>query len=284
MGILWQDFRYGMRMLGKSPGFTIVAIITLALGIGANSAIFSLVNAVLLRPLPFHDSARLVSIWETHPEIPRIEASYPDFRDWQQQANSFEGVAGYSLHDTQKVVLTGAGEPEQLQGTLASSNLFSVLGIHPQLGREFRPEEDAPGNNHFAILSDTVWKNHFGGDRRIIGQTIRLNAEAFTVIGVMPRGVQFPPDTDVWMPISLLPPGDTTIRLHHPVSVVARPAPGTTQQAAQTEMDTIARRLQIAYPATNRTIGAHVAPCASSTPEIFRQPCWYCSARLVWCC
>ena len=255
-----QDLRFGLRMLVKRPGFTLIAVITLALGIGANSAVFSVVSAVLLRPLPFTDSERLVTIAETHPEMSRLEVATPDFKDWQQQAQSFEGMAAYSFEGISKLVLTEAGEPEQLQGTCVTQNLFPLLGIGPALGRNFLLEDEQPGRDRVAIISRGLWQRRFAANPKLVGGQMRLNGERYTVIGVMPQGVQFPFETDVWLPFTHLGQDFLNSRVRHILEVVARLKPGVTMEQAGAEMEAIAGRLQIAFPATNKTIGAALAP------------------------
>ncbi|HKQ91054.1 MAG TPA: ABC transporter permease [Blastocatellia bacterium] len=257
---MFQDLRFGVRMLLKHPGFTAVAVLTLALGIGANTAIFSVVNAVLLRPLPFAEPERLVSIAETHPEIHRVEVATPDFEDWRQQAQSFTDMAAWSLKDLGKTALTEAGEPEQLQSTCVTPNLFPLLGIGPALGRNFLPEENQSGRDRVAIVSYGLWRRRFAADPNLVGRTIRLNSENHIVVGVMPQDTQLPFDTDVWLPLSQLRTDLLTNRVRHPLEVVARLKAGATVEQARAEMEAIAGRLGQAYPATNKTIGVTLAP------------------------
>jgi putative ABC transport system permease protein len=183
-----QDLRYGIRMMRKAPGFTAIAVITLALGIGANAAIFSIVNGVLLRPLPYKDPERLVMLTSNR------GTSNEDFIALREQNRSFDGVAAFFMHTA---TLTGRGEPELLGGTRASTNLFTLLGIEPALGRTFLPEEEKSGNHRVVIISDRLWQRRFGYDRKIIGQSISLNDEPHTVVGVMPPGFQFPRKGDL---------------------------------------------------------------------------------------
>ncbi len=250
-----QDIRYGVRMLLKTPGFTLIAIITLALGIGANTAIFSVINAVLLRPLPFAEPGRLVAITETHPEVPRLQVATPDFEDWQQQAVSFSGLAAYSFKALGNYVLTDVGEPEQLQGTCITPNLLPLLGIEPALGRNFLPEENRAGRDRVALVSYGLWQRRFAADPGIVGKTIRLNGEPHIVVGVLPQGAQFPFDANVWLPLSQLGTDYLTNRVRHPLEVVGRLKPGVTLDQARAELESIAGRLQQSYPDTNKTIG-----------------------------
>ena len=259
LGDLSQDLRYGLRMLLKNPGFTIVAIIALALGIGANTAIFSVVNTVLLRPLPYKDPDRLVMVWEDNSKqgFPRDTPAAANYIDWRDQNHVFEGMAAMVEISFN---LTGAGDPERIDGQRVSANLFSLLGINPQLGRAFLPEEDRPGANHVVIMSHGLWQRQFGADPAIIGKPINLNGESFTVVGVMPRGFQFPTRADqLWIPIAF----DTTEareRGNHYLQVIARLKPGITLERTQAEMTTIAGRLEQQYPKTNTSIGAVVTP------------------------
>jgi len=259
LGDLSQDLRYGLRMLLKNPGFTIVAIIALALGIGANTAIFSVVNTVLLRPLPYKDPDRLVMVWEENSKqgFPRDTPSAANYIDWRDQNHVFEGMAAMVELSFN---LTGAGDPERIDGQRVSANLFFLLGINPQLGRAFLPEEDRPGANHVVIMSHGLWQRQFGADPAIIGKPINLNGESFTVVGVMPRGFQFPTRADqLWIPIAF----DTTEareRGNHYLEVIARLKPGITLERTQAEMTTIAGRLEQQYPKTNTSIGAVVTP------------------------
>src|SRR5213079_1196315 len=182
---LAQDVRYGLRTLLKNPGFTVIAVLALALGIGANSAIFSVVNAVLLRPLPFKNPAQLVMVWEnaTHLGFPKNTPSPPNFVDWQKQNTVFTGMAAMSKRSFN---LTGVGEPERLDGRRVSANLFDLLGVPALLGRAFVPDDDRPGT-HVVLLSYSLWQRRFGSDSNVIGRAITLNGESYNVIGVMPR-------------------------------------------------------------------------------------------------
>src|SRR5256886_4330757 len=259
LGDLWQDLRYGARMLLKNPGFTTVAVIALALGIGANSAIFSVVNTVLLRPLPYKNPERLVMVWEDNSKqgFPRDTPSPANFMDWRDQNHVFESIAALVEISFN---LTGAGEPERIDGQRVSASLFSLLGVEPQLGRAFRAEEDQSGGNHVVIISHGLWQRRFGSDPGIIGKPINLNGESFTVVGVMPRTFQFPTRRDqLWVPIAFNAK-EAGERGNHYLEVIARTKPGVTLQQAQAEMTTIATRLQQQYPETNTSIGAVVTP------------------------
>ena len=258
---LAQDLRYGLRTLLKSPAFIIVALSALALGIGANSAIFSVVNAVLLRPLLFKNPEQLVMVWEnaTHLGFPKNTPSPPNFLDWQRQNTVFAGMAAMVERSFN---LTGVGEPERLDGRRVSANLFDVLGVPPLVGRTFVPDDDRPGT-HVVLLSYSLWQRRFGSDRSIIGRAVTLNGESYTVIGVMPRGVHLPGygnwNDELWVPVAFTNE-ETTQRGSHFLDVIARIKPGITLKQAQAEMETIAARLAKEYPKYNTQIGATVTP------------------------
>ncbi len=258
---LAQDLRYGLRMLWKNPGFTSVAVLALALGIGANSAIFSIVDTVLLQPLPYKNPAQLVMLWEnaTHLGFPKDTPSPANFLDWRQQGTAFIAMAAMA---TKNFNLTGAGEPERLDGRRVSANLFDLLGVQPQLGRGFLPEEDTPGT-HVVILSHSLWQRRFGSDPQIIGRALNLNGESYSVVGVMPRGIELPSienwKDQLWVPIAF-PSDEAQSRGSHYLEVIARMKPGTTLKQAQAEMDTVGARLSQQYPETNTRIGIVVNP------------------------
>ena len=256
---LWQDLRYALRMLLKNPGFSAVAIIALALGIGANSAIFSVVNTVMLRPLPYKDADRLVMVWEDASKhgYPRDTPAAANYIDWRDQNQVFEGMAAIA---DQSFNLTNAGDPERVEGRRVSANLFPLLGVEPELGRVFRSEEDQPGANRVAILSHRFWHRRFGADPGIAGKTVTLNGESVVVVGVMPSEFQFPTREDeLWVPIGFTQ-AEAANRGRHYLQVLARLKPGVTVQQAQSEMSTIATRLQQQYPEANTDLGAAVVP------------------------
>ena len=259
LGDLWQDLRYGLRMLAKNPGFTIVAVIALALGIGANSAIFSVVNTILLRPLPYKNPERLVMVWEENSKqgFPKDTPAAANYVDWRDQNHVFEAMAAMT---EMSFNLTGVGDPERIDGQRVSASLFPLLGVEPQLGRAFRPEEDKPGANQVVMMSYGLWQRRFGADPGIIGKPINLNGKSFTVVGVMPREFQFPTRRDqLWIPIAF-DAREAANRGNHYLQVIARVKPGTTLEQAQAEMTTIAARLEQQYPGTNTSIGAVVTP------------------------
>ncbi len=258
LGDLGQDLRYGLRMLAKNPGFTTIAVIALALGIGANSAIFSVVNTVLLRPLPYKSPERLVMVWEeaAHLGFPKNTPSPANFLDWRSQNTVFEAMAAMVERSFN---LTGVGEPERFDGRRVSANLFGLLGVDAQLGRTFRPEEDQPGSR-VVILSHGLWQRRFGADPRVIGQSLSLNGESYTVVGVMPPSFQFPSRRDqLWVPMAFSSK-EAASRGNHYLEVIARIKPGVSLQQAQAEMGTIAARLAQQYPEENVRIGSVVTP------------------------
>jgi predicted permease len=271
LGGLWQDLRYALRMIPKKRGFTLIAIGTLALGIGANTAIFSVINAVLLRSLPFSEADRLVMIWETHPDIPRAPVSIPDFQDWRVQAQSFEEMAVHSDR-YRNAVLGGQGEPVQVQGSFISRNLFPLLGLKPILGRNFLSEEEQRGNNLVVILSGALWRQSFASDPDIIGKSVQLNSNSFTVVGVM--GEQYPLEMDLWLPLSHLRAEDFISRSAHRLSVIGRLKPGVTIEQARREMESIAAGLRQLYPASNQQIGIELLPLRDQLVGNLRPIVW----------
>ena len=258
---LGQDLRFGLRTLVKNPGFTIIAVIALALGIGANSAIFSVVNAILLRPLPYKSPDQLVVIWENaaHLGFPKDTPSPANFLDWRGQSTVYAGMSAFSERSFN---LTGVGEPERLEGRRVSANLFDVLGVKPIIGRTFVAQEDQPGSK-VVLLNESLWKRRFGSDPGVIGRAVNLNGEPYTVVGVLPHTVRLPTSGNwrdqVWVPLAF-PSEEAASRSAHYLEVIARLKPGMTLPKAQAEMDTIAARLAQQYPETNTRIGAVVSP------------------------
>jgi putative ABC transport system permease protein len=257
MNTLLQDIRFGLRMLLKSPSISIVATIALALGIGANTAIFSVVNAVLLRPLPFPDPDSLVALFETDTQRgqQRGSHSYPNFMDVRAQNTVFEHVSTYHGSD---YIMTGRGEPARLQGAVVTTDLFPLLGVQPMLGRTFLPDEDKPTETgRVVILSHALFQQRFGGDPSILNQSITLEGISFTVVGVMPPSFEFPIQNDpveLWTTIAGDASGDEPITVQrgaHFLNVIGRLKPGVTQEQAQAELTAIAARLEQQYPDTN---------------------------------
>ena len=241
MDTLLRDLRYGFRVFAKNPDFSSIAIITLALGIGANTAIFSVVNAALLRPLPYQDPDRLVYVWSAEKArgINQSTVSIPDLRDWRQQNRVFDGMVGWW---SGRYNLSGGDEPQQVSGWTVSPNFFEVFGAQPELGRTFAPNEDQ-GAKELVVLSHSLWIGSFAGDPRILGRTIIIDSEPRIVFGVMPAEFSSPfPDVQLWVPWparveSMAQRGYRFMR------VVARLKPGVTVEHAQAEIDTTSRQL-----------------------------------------
>ena len=261
METLLKDIRYGMRGLLKRPGFTAIALITLALGIGANTAIFSVVNAVLLRPLPFRNPEELVIVWEdaTFAGFPHNTPAPANYVDWKTQNQSFADMA--ASHET-SFNLTGDGEPERVSAYAVNANLFPLFGVQPLLGRGFLPEEDRPGSNKVAVLSYSLWQSRYGGDRNILNRDILLNGEKHSVAGVMPASFQFfESDVRLWVPLAL-DQEELANRGGHYLKVVARLKPGVELSQAQADMNAIMRRLAVDHPGETMEgkLGAVVLP------------------------
>ena len=239
MQTLWQDIRYGVRMLLKNPGFAAVAVLTLALGIGANTAIFSVVNAVLLRPLPYRNPSQLVSIYDQQPQIGKTPASYPEYLDWRKQSQVFESVAAVTGSSW---VLTGQGLPEQISVQRVSASYLPMLGIEPMLGRNIRPEEEEVSGDRVVLLSYPAWKSRFGGDRGVVGKTLELNDQTFTVIGVLPGDFPLQNQAELLAGLRLDP--RVAIRGLHFINVYGRLRPGLNLAQAQKELVPLVARLQ----------------------------------------
>ena len=258
---LAQDLRYGLRMIAKTPAVSAIAIIALALGIGANTAIFSVVNAVLLRPLAFKQPDQLVMVWDNaaHLGFPKDTPSPANFLDWRQQNHVFSAMAALT---SRSFNLTGVGEPERLDGRRVSANLFDLLGVRPLLGRTFLEEEDKPGTK-VVLLSEGLWQRRFGADPGIIGRGVTLNGESYTVVGVLPRTVQLPSQDNthdqLWVPIAFTSE-DAAQRGSHYLDVMARLKPGISLKQAQADMETVAAALAQTYPDMNAGRGAVVTP------------------------
>jgi putative ABC transport system permease protein len=260
---LAADLRYGFRVLSRAPSFALAVIAVLALGIGANTAIFSIVNAVLLRPLPFEDPERLVRLFHVPPQnafpgIPRFPVSPANFYDWKRDAQSFDAMAIYRFR---QFTLTGGGNAESVVAGAVGADFFELTRAKPSLGRVFLPEEDSPGRSHVVILSDRFWKKHFGGGRDVIGRTLTLNGEAYTVVGVMPARFSAASwggtAREIWVPLAYTDT-ERAVRENHNAQAVARVKPGIDPKQAQSEMDLLSTRLEAAYPKANAGWGATV--------------------------
>jgi hypothetical protein len=252
----FDDIRYGFRLLAKSPGAAATAILALGLGIGANTACFISLKAMVLRPLPFKDLNRIVTLWESPAQsrTARDPVSPANFLDWKEQAHSYRHLAAYRWWD---VNLTGVDDPEHLQGYAVSPEFFPLLGMAPELGRVFARAEAEPGHDQVVVLSHGFWKRRFASDRRVVGRTITLDGRAFTVVGVMPEDFDFPLTTDVWAPLALTP-RERAERGARTLAVMGRLAPGIPLAAAKAELTTIAGRLERQYPQTNDGRGAQI--------------------------
>ncbi|PYV30875.1 MAG: ABC transporter permease [Acidobacteria bacterium] len=260
MGTMVQDLKYGIRMLVKNPGFTAVAVLTLALGIGANSAIFSVVNGVLLQPLPFKDPGRLVALGEKVPQYDMASFSYPDLVDWQDQNHSLEGLAGFNW---QGLNLTGVGEAEHVSGKRVTANFFTVLGVPPVLGRNFDRQEDHVGAGAVTMISAGLWKGRFGASPEVIGKTLTLNGQDFAIIGVVPAWFEYRGPADVYTLLGQWDNPTARLREIHPgIHSIGRLKPGATVAQAQSDLSGIAARLAQIYPKSNADHGATVRPLA----------------------
>jgi predicted permease len=257
METVLQDLRYGIRMLAKSPGFALASVITLALGIGATTAMFSVVDAVLVKRLPYKNPDEMVAVWEKTPASQRNSVSSAEFIDWKSQNQVFQNIAAL---DSAMFNLSDKDQPEQVLGILAAGDLFQVLGVNPSLGRGFVPEEESAGKEKVVVLSHGLWQRRFGSDRNILGASIRLNNEKYTVIGVMPSSFRFLSNrVDLWMPL-VLEPGQLNRRMHY-LSVYGRLKPATKLNDAQADLDVIMRNLDRQYPESHmKNWGAIVVP------------------------
>ncbi|MGH9841025.1 MAG: ABC transporter permease [Blastocatellia bacterium] len=273
MQTLLQDLRYGARMLWKQPGFTLIAVLSLALGIGANTALFSVVNAVLLRPLPFHEPDRLAMIWEdaTFIGFPQDTPAPGNYADWKAQSQTFAEMAA---RGNRSFNLTGDGEPEKLQAYEVTANFFPLLGVRPALGRTFSAEEDQPGANKVAIISHSLWQTRYGGDPGLLNRGILLNDEKYTVIGVMPANFQFGPDyIKLWTPIALTPQ-DLANHGNHYLNVIGRLKTGVTLAQANADIQAIMKRIAAQYPDDAGQLGATVVSLHEQVAGKMRRSLW----------
>ncbi len=259
---LRHDIRYALRTLRKSPGFTFVAVFALAVGIGGNTAIFSVMDAVRLRAVPYEHPDRLIILWGNvmRTKVERRGASYPDYRDWKSQATTFEGMAAF---DGASAILALGDEPERITVEIVSPQYFSLLGVNATHGRTFLDEEDGAANTNAFLLSDSLWKRRFGGDPQVIGRAVRVDARSFTIVGVMPPGFKGLTDqAEGWAPFVTASGGPAAVdeRGSRGFQVLGRLKPGVTVAQAQTDLDAISRRLEAAYPDTNSKRGVEVSP------------------------
>ncbi|HJR59252.1 MAG TPA: ABC transporter permease [Vicinamibacterales bacterium] len=266
-----QDVQYAIRLLAKQPGITIIAVLTLALGIGANTAIFSAVNAVLLRPLPYPEPDRVMMLWEKRPAEGVFDnvVSPADFLDWAQMQGAFESLAAIVPVATD---LTGTGDPVRVFTGAVSPSFFDVFGTRPMLGRTFREDETVPGKHRVLIVGHRLWQERFGSDRAIVGRTIALSGVPHEVVGVLPPTFEFPDDElELWVPLTFAA-GAQPSRTSHYLNVYGRLKPGVTLEQARIEMDRIGTQLQQQYPDANRAHGAHVTSMAAQLKTPVRSP------------
>jgi len=275
MQTLWQDLRYGARMLLKTPAVTLVAIVVLTLGIGANTAIFTVVNAVLLRSLPYTDGERLAVVWEKRPSNDQNVINLGNFFDWKDQNNVFEDMAAFFDRNRN---LTGDGEPEEVSGQVATTNLFSVLGVNAVQGRTFLPDDGKPGQPGVVVVSYDLWQRRFGGDPNIVGRHITLNNEQNTIIGVLPadvgwyvqKGSMVKKAPEIWSPWQVS--NELRERKGRFARAVGRLKPGVTLAQAQTEMNIVGARLEQQYPEFNTNWGVNVVPLRTQFTGEIRKP------------
>ncbi|HEY7213885.1 MAG TPA: ABC transporter permease, partial [Thermoanaerobaculia bacterium] len=267
---LLQDLRYGLRTLAKTPAFAAAAVLTLGLGIGANTAIFSVINGVLLNPLAGRDPDRLVMLWESAKDMPQIAVSYPDYADWRQRTHSFEDIAVFKGFD--QFNLTGQGDPERVHGGLASGNLFTVIGVEPALGRLISPGDDRLEAEPVAVLGDGFWHRRFAADPRAVGKPIVLDGDAYTVVGVLPPSFRLG-EVDVWIPVGRFIHTPNFTRSNHPGLLgIGRLKRHVTLDRMLADLAAVARQLQHDYPADNTGIGAAGAPLKETVVGHIRQP------------
>ncbi|MFY9936373.1 MAG: ABC transporter permease [Silvibacterium sp.] len=255
LDILMQDLRFSVRTLARSPGFTTVAVLTLALGIGANTAMFSVVQGMILAPLPFPSADRLVLLWQNRRSVPQLEISYPNFEDWERRSQSFDRMCALAFHNFD---LTAPGRAEHLVGIRVSSGFLATLGIMPVIGRDITAAEDVPHGPPVVLISDRLWRERFAADPHIAGRSVDLDGESFTVIGVLPAAFHFLADTDVITPLRPNMPAIYADRSVDAVAVLARLGPGLTMGHAGAEMNTIQQDLDRRYPDANRGLGVAV--------------------------
>jgi putative ABC transport system permease protein len=269
MESLLQDIRYGLRTLAKNRGFAIVAVLTLALGIGANTAIFSVVQNLLLRPLPYPQPESLVEIWNTYlPQVPRGGLSPGDYGDWRREAKSFSEMGAYA-NVSHGFNLTGDGEPQRVLVGYASSSLFPMLGAQVVAGRSFVPEEDRAGSAPVVLLSHRLWEGRFGGDPRVVGRAVTLDNHRYTIAGILPTGFQFLRWADVWMPLGQFD-DDLTEHVHHAFAAIARLKPGVTISQAREEIRQLNEQSAIAYPIEHKNLGVLVEKMQDPAAEKLR--------------
>ncbi len=285
-GVAWvtnalQDLRYGIRLSLRAPGLAVATILTVALGIGATTAMFSVVYGVLLRPLPYRDADRLVNLWSTAPKrgLPRPYVGMANVYDWKARNHVFEDIA--VLRPIANFNLTGEGEPERLNAARTSASLFPVLGVSALLGRTFTEDEDEIGHERVALLSYGLWQRRFGGDPAVVGRTIALSGVPHTVVGVMRGDFAYPTrDYQIWTPLTF-DPEELVNRQNYSYLAVARLKPGVTVQQAQAELTVISGQLEKEFPKSNEGIGAEVVPMLEDTVSVIRKPLYILLAAVV---
>ncbi len=271
MGALWHDLKYAVRVLRKNPGFTAVAVLTLALGIGATTAVFSVIQDVLLQRLPYQDPESLVEVWNTYfPAYPQIGLSGADFENWRQQLHYLSEMAAYRFVG-RGFNVTGEGEPERLDATYATSNLFPLLGIRPVAGHTFGPEDDKSGSAPVVVISHRIWQSRFRSDPSVIGRVLDLDGKGYTLIGVLPADFHLVPWADLWLPVGQMDPEELSGRVFHPFGVIARLKPGIGISKAQVELATLANQAALAFPATSQNFGVVVHRLEDSTAAKMRR-------------
>jgi len=260
MGTLLNDVRYGLRMLAKNPGFTAVAVLTLALGIGTNTAIFSVISRVLLRPLPYPQASRLVMVWQSNPRKGENQGrvSVANFLDWKTRDHLFGTLAGFVGPFQSEIAATGRSE--KIQASMVTPDFFTAMGVSPSLGRAFLPGEDDPALANVVVFSNGLWRDLFGADPATVGKTIQLNGKSYLIVGVMPAGFKFPKDAQAWLPRPISSQAKSKFRDIPYFNVIGRLKPGITLSEAQAEMNLIAQQLGREYPDADQGLTARLVP------------------------
>ena len=257
-----NDLRFAIRMLRKSPGFVLIAILTLAVGIGSNTAIFSVVNAWLIHPIDFPEPDRLVVLWQTNTKQGWINSVNPaNFLDWREQSHAFESLSAWRFAQFD---LSGTDEPERIRGSLVSASFFSLLGVRPVLGRDFMPQEDQPGGGRVVLLSHGLWQRRFASDPNILGKNLTFNGEKYTVIGVMPKEFHLTlmGRSEMWAPLAFSEK-ERLDRQHGSLQVLARLKPGVSPWQGEASLSAVMSRLEKAYPETNTNQGIRLMTLAT---------------------
>ena len=267
-----SDIRYALRNLLRRPTFTLIAVVTLALGIGANTAIFSAINALLLKPLPFPELDRVVAVWDKLPSrgVMHNEVTVANYLDWQSQTQSFDQLALYRWWSAN---LTGIDPPERIQGFLVTANFLDVTGMKPIMGRTFAPEENQPGKDQVAVITYSLWQRRFGGDPNILDKTITINSIVRRVIGVMPERFNFPKGAEIYAPLQMTPELMKS-RGNHGYYGIGRLKQGASIAGAQAEIDNVSARLEQQFPETNKGWGATVFPLVADAVRTYDTALW----------